>query len=82
MALRSKVAALRPAFLAMLGVTAYRAGFGFPGAAIGLQPEPLGTTLVWLLPNPSGLNAHYQLPGLAVEFAKLRLASGTAVANS
>jgi TDG/mug DNA glycosylase family protein len=65
----------RPRFLAVLGVTAYRAAFGRPKAVLGLQPEPLGGVPVWVLPNPSGLNAHYQIDGLAAEFARLRAAA-------
>ncbi len=49
----------------MAGVTAYRTAFARPRAAIGPQPEPLGATPVWVLPNPSGLNAHTTGPKLA-----------------
>jgi TDG/mug DNA glycosylase family protein len=56
--LRNRVAALRPQWLALLGVTGYRAAFAAPNAQIGRQPR-LGETQVWVLPNPSGLNAHY-----------------------
>ena len=66
------MAALRPAWLAMLGLTAYRVAFGDRAAAVGPQALALGDTRVWLLPNPSGLNAHHQLPDLAREFARLR----------
>ena len=62
-----------PAYLAVLGVTAYRTAFDAPGAAVGPQPG-LGGTRVWVLPNPSGLNAHWQPPALAAEFARLRTA--------
>ena len=62
----------RPRFLAVLGVTAYRAAFGRPRATMGLQPERLGGVPVWVLPNPSGLNAHFQLDDLAGHFAALR----------
>jgi TDG/mug DNA glycosylase family protein len=62
----------KPKWLAVLGVTAYRAGFGRPRAAVGRQDERLGETGVWVLPNPSGLNAHYQLDELVEEFARLR----------
>ncbi len=61
----------RPAYLAVLGVTAYRAAFDTPGAAVGEQPA-LGRTRVWVLPNPSGLNAHWQPPALAAEFTAFR----------
>ncbi|MCC6191761.1 MAG: G/U mismatch-specific DNA glycosylase [Anaerolineales bacterium] len=70
--LRAKVRRYRPACLAVLGVTAYRAAFGQPRAAVGRQPEPLGGALVWVLPNPSGLNAHYQAPELARLFREMR----------
>ncbi len=62
----------RPGWLAMLGLGSYRAAFGQPGAGLGPQPEALGPSRVWLLPNPSGLNAHYQLDALATEFRRLR----------
>ena len=51
---------------------AYRVAFGRPKAAVGLQPELLGSSRVWLLPNPSGLNAHYQLPDLVAAYGALR----------
>ncbi len=70
--LRRKVARYEPRYLAVLGLGAYRTAFGVKTAAVGPQPESLGETKVWLLPNPSGLNAHYQLPELAEEFARLR----------
>jgi len=66
-----------PACLAVLGVGAYRLGFGRPTAAVGRQPEAIGGTTVWVLPNPSGLNAHYQLPALIARFAELRAAAGS-----
>lgn len=74
-ALRRKVKKYRPRYLAVLGLGAYRIAFGVKDATVGPQPETIGETKLWLLPNPSGLNAHYQLPALAEEFAKLRKAS-------
>ncbi|BAJ29059.1 MULTISPECIES: G/U mismatch-specific DNA glycosylase [Kitasatospora] len=71
-ALEARVRRLRPRVLAVLGIGAYRAAFGRPRAAVGPQPEPIGDTEVWLLPNPSGLNAHYTLDGIADEFRALR----------
>ncbi len=71
-ALRERVALLRPRALAVLGIGAYRTGFGRPGAGVGRQPDGLGGTEVWVLPNPSGLNAHYPLDALAAEFRSLR----------
>jgi double-stranded uracil-DNA glycosylase len=62
----------RPRFVGIAGVTAYRTAFGRPKAALGPQPEPLGAARLWVLPNPSGLNAHYQLPDLVEQFARLR----------
>jgi double-stranded uracil-DNA glycosylase len=69
------VAATRPRWLAVVGITAYRVAFDAPRAAVGPQEAALGQTRVWLLPNPSGLNAHWQLPELAAEFARLRAAA-------
>ena len=62
----------RPRWLAMLGLGSYRAAFGLAAAPMGPQPGSLGPSRVWLLPNPSGLNAHYQLDALAAEFGRLR----------
>jgi double-stranded uracil-DNA glycosylase len=73
--LEAQVSRYRPAWVAVLGVTAYRAAFGAPRATIGAQQRRLGPARVWVLPNPSGLNAHYQLPELAERFAELRAAS-------
>ena len=70
--LRGLVASARPTWLAVLGVTAYRSAFQCPAAASGPQPVGIAGARVWVLPNPSGLNAHYQLPGLIAEYARLR----------
>jgi len=75
--LAARVVRFRPQWLAVLGVTAFRQAFGVKAGAVGPWPDRLGPARVWLLPNPSGLNAHYQLPQLAVEFARLRAAIGT-----
>lgn len=74
--LERKARRLRPEWLAFLGVTSYRVAFGRPDAVVGEQRDNIGGTRVWVLPNPSGLNAHYQLPDLTREFAKLREAAG------
>jgi TDG/mug DNA glycosylase family protein len=66
--LAGKVREFRPAWLAVLGVTAYRAAFGDKSARVGPQPATIGGTRVWVLPNPSGLNAHYTLDALAEAF--------------
>ncbi|MGA5818784.1 G/U mismatch-specific DNA glycosylase [Kitasatospora sp. NPDC094028] len=71
-ALTERVLRLRPRVLAVLGIGAYRTAFGRRRAAIGRQPEGIGDTEVWVLPNPSGLNAHYTLDALAAEFRTLR----------
>ena len=69
-------AGLRPGFVAVLGLGAYRGAFDRPDAVEGAQPERLAGSFLWLLPNPSGLNAHHQLPDLIERFAALRAASG------
>ena len=72
--LRAKVIQYAPRCLAVLGVTAYRAAFDRPKAEIGPQPEKIGNTRLWVMPNPSGLNAHYDLETLAGLFRELKLA--------
>jgi TDG/mug DNA glycosylase family protein len=74
--LSAKVRQFRPAWLAVLGIGAYRTAFGRKNVHIGRQPEGIGETGLWVLPNPSGLNAHFQLPDLAAQFALLREAAG------
>jgi double-stranded uracil-DNA glycosylase len=59
-----KLRRYRPRLLAVLGVGAYRTAFNRPNATLGLQPERIAGVETWLLPNPSGLNANYQLPDL------------------
>ncbi|MBO0774893.1 MAG: G/U mismatch-specific DNA glycosylase [Actinobacteria bacterium] len=71
-ALAAKVAALRPAWLAVVGVSAFRAAFSRPAASVGPDAETIGAARVWILPSTSGLNAHWTLPALAAEFARLR----------
>jgi double-stranded uracil-DNA glycosylase len=74
--LAAKVATLHPRWLAVVGITAYRVAFGDRRAVIGPQPQELGDARVWVLPNPSGLNAHWTPTTLAAEFARLRAAAG------
>jgi double-stranded uracil-DNA glycosylase len=68
----SKVKRYRPRILAVLGIGAYRTAFQQPRASLGMQMETIADTILWVLPNPSGLNAHYQLAGLVEQFQKLR----------
>jgi TDG/mug DNA glycosylase family protein len=70
--LREKVRRLEPSWLAVVGVTAYRIAFDDRAARVGLQDLVVGRTGVWVLPNPSGLNAHYPAEALAAAFADLR----------
>ena len=74
-ALTEKVRRQTPTYIAFLGITAYRAAFGRPRATVGPQAERLGATRIWVLPNPSGLNAHYQVADLGRLFAELWAAS-------
>jgi double-stranded uracil-DNA glycosylase len=73
--LTGKVQRHRPRWLAVVGVTAYRTAFAEPKAQVGPQERRIGSTAVWVLPNPSGLNAHWPAAALAEEFARLRAAS-------
>jgi TDG/mug DNA glycosylase family protein len=74
--LAAKVLDLEPAWLAVVGIGAYRTGFGRRDAVVGPQDERVGETRVWVLPNPSGLNAHWPAAALGEEFARLREAAG------
>ncbi len=67
---------LAPRWVAVVGITAYRTAFAEPKAVVGRQDRLLGDARVWALPNPSGLNAHWQLPALAEEFARLHAVAG------
>jgi TDG/mug DNA glycosylase family protein len=70
--LGGKVLQAAPGMVAVVGIGAYRGAFGQPRATIGPQAHQVGGRPVWVLPNPSGLNAHYQLPALAEQFRRLR----------
>lgn len=70
--LEERVLHHQPQVLAILGIGAYRKGFGRNKAIMGKQAETIGETDIWVLPNPSGLNAHYQLPDLARVYGELR----------
>ncbi|MFJ1598095.1 G/U mismatch-specific DNA glycosylase [Streptomyces sp. NPDC088261] len=71
----AKVQLLRPRWLAVVGVTAYRIAFGDKKARIGPQERTIGDTRIWALPNPSGLNAHWTAQTMAEEFGRLRVAA-------
>ncbi len=71
----------RPRILAIAGVTAYRTAFGHPHATIGPQSAPLGGSDVWVLPNPSGLNAHWTLDTIAAQFAAMRAAASASAGD-
>ncbi|MFV2175836.1 G/U mismatch-specific DNA glycosylase [Actinomadura sp. LOL_016] len=79
--LRALVERYRPAYLAVAGVTAYRTAFGRPRTQIGPQDDTFGAARVWVLPNPSGLNASWPLDRIADEFARLREAAEAAEAD-
>jgi double-stranded uracil-DNA glycosylase len=71
--LTAKVARLAPRWIAIVGITVYRTAFGRPGATTGRQEETLGGASLWVLPNPSGLNALWTTPKLTEAFRDLRL---------
>ncbi|MTD59165.1 G/U mismatch-specific DNA glycosylase [Amycolatopsis pithecellobii] len=70
--LAGKLERYRPRCLAVVGISAYRTAFGHPKAVVGPQPDPIAGTAVWVLPNPSGLNAHWTPATLAQAFASVR----------
>jgi len=74
--LEHRVEAIRPKVIAMLGISAYRLAFARPKAVIGLQPERLGDAQLWVVPNPSGLNAHATLASLADAYGEVAIAAG------
>ena len=65
-----------PRVVAVAGITAYRTAFGHPKAVLGRQPEPLAGSELWVVPNPSGLNAHETVATLAVAYAEVARAAG------
>ena len=75
--LEAKVKRFKPRSVAVLGIGAYRAAFNRPHAVLGRQHEPLGGAMLWVLPNPSGLNAHYRVADLAELFKELKRALRT-----
>lgn len=72
----SLVARKKPAVVAIAGITAYRTAFNRPKAKQGRQPEPLAGAELWVVPNPSGLNAHETVPTLAAAYAEAARAAG------
>lgn len=75
-ALTALVAARHPPVVAVVGLTAYRQGFGRPRAVSGEQPEQLAGARLWVVPNPSGLNAHDTVDSLARAYAEPARAAG------
>ena len=70
--LQKKVRRYKPRVVAIVGIGAYRTGFNRPRAKVGLQEETIGESVIWILPNPSGLNANYTPAQLATAFAELK----------
>jgi TDG/mug DNA glycosylase family protein len=70
--LEKKAVAFRPENVAVLGIDAYRKAFRRPRARLGRQPEKIGGAALWVLPNPSGINASYQMADLVRLFSELR----------
>ena len=77
-----KVRRFAPRFVAVVGIQAYRTAFARPRAKLGLQEETIGATRIWVLPNPSGLNAHYQPEALVALFRELHHATVNAPKSS
>jgi TDG/mug DNA glycosylase family protein len=78
-ALSARVERLSPRVVAILGVTAYRTAFARPKAIVGRQSEALGGAELWVVPNPSGLNAHATVDGLAASYREVARAAGIEV---
>lgn len=75
-ALSARVELMAPAMVAVLGIGAYRTAFARPRATWGRQPDSLGRSLVWVLPNPSGLNRHASLADLAAAYREVAVVAG------
>ena len=80
--LTATVSRFRPRVVAMLGITAYRTAFGMPRATLGRQQENLEGAQLWVVPNPSGRNAHAPLDTLAAAYREVALAAGINVEAS
>ncbi len=74
--LRKLAAERRPRVVAVAGITAYRQAFGDRKATVGRQPDDLGDAELWVVPNPSGLNAHHTVDTLAAAYAEPARAAG------
>jgi double-stranded uracil-DNA glycosylase len=74
-----RVEQIKPPVTAMLGITAYRVAFNRPKAVVGRQSDGLGQSQLWVVPNPSGLNAHATLAGLAAAYREVAIAAGIEV---
>jgi TDG/mug DNA glycosylase family protein len=81
-ALAGRVRRFRPRAVAILGVTAYRTAFQSPRARLGRQPADLGDSQLWVVPNPSGRNAHASLDALAAAYREVALAAGVPIRNT
>ena len=75
-ALVALVERLRPNVVAVAGITAYRTAFALPRAVLGRQPEQIAGAELWVVPNPSGLNAHETVASLAAAYAEVARAAG------
>jgi len=80
-ALRALVRTIEPAVVAVAGITAYRTAFGRPKATAGPQPEDFEGAELWVVPNPSGLNAHETIQSLAAAYRGPALAAGVVSAT-
>ena len=74
--LAGKVAEWKPAWVAVVGIQAYRTAFRRPAAVMGRQADTISGAGLWVLPNPSGLQAHYQLPEMIDMYCELREVAG------
>jgi TDG/mug DNA glycosylase family protein len=75
----ARVARIKPAVVAILGISAYRIAFVQPRAVVGRQPGDLGGAPLWVVPNPSGLNAHATVATLAAAYRAVAVAAGIEV---
>ena len=73
------MAALQPVVVAVLGITAFRIAFQRRKAVVGRQPEQLADAQLWVVPNPSGLNAHSTLADLSTAYREVAIAAGLQV---